>query len=70
MDVGETPTDIELVVPRARLTAWIVSSNKGSDTPSFIWGLSGSSSSDDRKSTFSDDGGWVRPGRDCCIGRH
>ena len=46
------------------------SSTKGSDTPSFICGPFGSSSSDDRKPTFSDDGGWVRPGRDCCIGRH
>ena len=46
------------------------SSTKGSDTPSFICDPSGSSSSDDRKPTFSDDGGWVHPGRDCCIGRH
>ena len=46
------------------------SSIKGSDTPSFIYDPSGSSSSDESKPTFSDDGGWAHPGRDCCIGRH
>ena len=46
------------------------SSSRGVIPLRFICDPFGSSSSDDRKPTFSDDGGWVRPGRDCCIGRH
>ena len=46
------------------------SSSRGVIPLRSICGPFESSSSGDRKPRFSDDGGWVRPGRDCCIGRH